>query len=148
MSYRIALGLCLLVMGCDASGGVREAKKSVAVGMGMHRTGRPVMVRPNPSDPQCGACSYYLMTERTVYASLDGVENMPRMNLTLYSSSRHVLQRYFGLEPLTYATGKAVYTVPDGAAQDVEYGELGWQSETGYQTQWIPAVSKSLYSAR
>ncbi|MDC3960984.1 hypothetical protein [Polyangium jinanense] len=133
MHYRIALGLCLLVMGC-ASGSAPDTKESVPV----------VMARtwPQPTDPQCGACSYVL-AERTVYASLDSMDEMPPMDLVLYSSSKQVLQRHVGLAPRTYAPGKATYPVPDGATQDVGYGVLGWQGRSGYQTKTIPVAYRS-----
>lgn len=143
MSYRIALGLCLLVMGCDASGGARKAAKSVEAGM-VTNCIEPIPQTPEPTDPQCGAC--YNLTERAVYASLDRVEDMPPMDLVLYSSSKQILQRHFGLAPLTYAPGKARYLVPDGATQDVGYGVLSWKSQTGSQTKPIAAVSESLNS--
>jgi len=147
MSYRIAFGLCLLVMGCDASGGARETVRSAEARLVMNVVEKPknVVEKPNPSDPACGACSFYLLTQREVYASLDGVADMPQMDLVLYSSSKQILQSHFGLAPMTYAPGKAVYQVPDGATQGVSYGVLRWQSRPGdYQIKSIPAVYESL----
>ncbi|MDC0747939.1 hypothetical protein [Polyangium mundeleinium] len=133
MRNRIAFGLCILVMGC-ASGSVPDTKESG--GVAMART------LPKPTDPQCGACSYVL-AERAVHASLDGRDNMPTMDLILYTPTKQVLQRHVGLAPRTYAPGKATYAVPDGATRDVAYGELSWQGLTGQQKQIIPVTFKS-----
>lgn len=143
MSYRIVFGLCFLVMGCDASGGAREAEKSVEEGMATNLM-KPIPKKPNPTDPACGACRYSV-NEQLVYASLEGVADMPPMDLVLYSSSKQVLQRHFGLEPRTYAPGRATYPVPDGAMQDVGYGVLSWEGRTGYYTKTIPVGYESVY---
>jgi len=137
MRNRIAFGLCILVMGC-ASGSVPDTKESG--GVAMART------LPRPTDPPCGACSYVL-AERTVHASLDGMDQMPPMDLVLYTVNKKVLQRHVGLAPRTYAPGKATYAVPEGATGGVTYGELGWQGRTGYQTQRIPVTYDSTLPA-
>ncbi|MDI3289269.1 hypothetical protein [Polyangium sp. 15x6] len=130
MRNQIVFGLCILVMGC-ASSSAPEAVESKAAVMALRA---PL---PRPTDPQCGACRY-VINETLVYASLDGVDQMPPMDLVLYSSTGQVLGKYYGLAPRTYEPGKATYWVSEGAQRNVGYGLLGWQGRTGYHTEKIP----------
>ncbi|MDI1476476.1 hypothetical protein [Polyangium sp. y55x31] len=136
MRNRIAFGLCILVMGCASSSApeVGESKAALVA----NRAGLP-----RPTDPQCGACRY-VINETLVYASLDGIDQMPKMDLVLYTSTGQVLGKYYGLAPRTYAPGKATYWVSEGATRNVVYGVLGWQGLSGYHTQKIPAESAEI----
>ncbi|MDC3960983.1 hypothetical protein [Polyangium jinanense] len=136
MRNQIVFGLCILVMGCASSSAPEVAESKAAV-MALRA---PL---PRPTDPQCGACTY-VINETLVYASLDGMDQMPSMDLILYTSTGEVLGKYDGLAPRTYAPGKATYWVSDGPTRSVEYGVLGWQGLTGYHTQKIKAVSSEI----
>jgi hypothetical protein len=133
MKHRVVFGLCVLVMGCDASNGARDTLKSEASSMAANATW------PRPTDPTCGSCSY-TMNERLVYASLDGTTQMPTMDLVLYGSTGEILGKYTGLQPRVYALGKATYPVVDGASRNVAYGVLSWQGLATYHNQRIPAT--------
>jgi hypothetical protein len=135
MNHRVVFGLCVLVMGCDASNGTRDTLKSEASSIAVNA------VWPNPSDPPCGACSYSA-NKLQVDVSLENTAQMPQMDLVLYTSTGEIVGKYTGLQPRMYARGKATYPVVNGASKNVAYGELGWQGLTGYHKTRITVTEK------
>ena len=134
MSYRIAFGMCLLVMGCDASGGARETVKSAEARITTQAVGLP-----RPSDPACGACRYSVY-EQLVYLWLEGVKEMPTVDLVLYTPEKKVLGKYYGLAPKTTGSGSAVYPVAGGPTDNVGSGRLTWSLNGVPHSITIPAV--------